>query len=144
MAPPPRFCGDRQRLREHSLWRCRGSYLFAGNARGNTKPLAKHLSDRFGGFAEALSANADDLLHVPGRGAGAAALTPMPEALRPIKAKLKERPVIGAWDGLIDYCRAQSLRCPFFKVLDVQKLPTRLGVSQIVLAPGRRGSTGRR
>lgn len=82
--------------------------LFAGNPRGDTKPLAKDLIERFGGFAEALSADPDDLLQVPGLGvAGTAALKSVREAaLRLIKAELRDRPVIGSWDRLIDYCRA--------------------------------------
>jgi DNA repair protein RadC len=82
--------------------------LFAGFARGDTQPLAKGLIKRFGGFAEALSADPDDLVQVPGLGvAGTAALKTVREAaLRLMKAELRERPVIGSWDKLIDYCRA--------------------------------------
>jgi DNA repair protein RadC len=72
------------------------------------KPLAKDLIDRFGGFAEVLSAASDDLLAFPGLGeAGVAALKSVREAaLRLMRAELRDRPVLGSWDRLIDYCTA--------------------------------------
>src|SRR5262249_21210983 len=77
--------------------------------RGDVKPLAKALIQRFDGFAAALSADPDDLLAVPGLGvSGVAALKSVREAaLRLMKAEISERPVIGSWDRLIDSCRAQ-------------------------------------
>jgi len=116
-APPPHFHGHRQRLRERLIaagadnlpdYELMEVLLFAGNSRDDTKPLAKELIERFGGFAEALSADPDDLLTVPGLGvAGTAALKSVREAaLRLMKAELRERPVIASWDRLIDYCRA--------------------------------------
>jgi DNA repair protein RadC len=117
MAAPPHFHGHRQRLRERLIaggaenlpdYELMEVLLFAGNPRGDVKPLAKQLIERFGGLAGALSADADDLLAVPGLGvAGTAALKSVREAaLRLMKAELSERPVIGSWDRLIDYCRA--------------------------------------
>ncbi len=113
----PHFHGHRQRLRERLIaggadnlpdYELLEVLLFAGNPRGDTKPLAKDLLDRFGSFAEVLSAEVDDLLSVPGLGeAGAAALKSVREAaLRLMRAELRERPVIAAWDKLIDYCNA--------------------------------------
>ena len=117
MSAPPHFHGHRQRLRERLIaggaenlpdYELLEVLLFAGNPRGDTKPLAKDLIDRFGGFAAALSADADDLLAVPGLGlGGVAALKSVREAaLRLMKTELRDRPVIGAWDRLVDYCRA--------------------------------------
>ena len=117
ISAPPHFHGHRQRLRERLIaggadnlpdYELMEVLLFAGNPRGDTKPLAKDLIERFGGFAEALSADPDDLLQVPGLGvAGTAALKSVREAaLRLMKAELRDRPVIGSWDKLIDYCRA--------------------------------------
>ena len=117
VSAPPHFHGHRQRLRERLIaggaenlpdYELMEVLLFAGNPRGDTKPLAKDLIERFGGFAEALSADPDDLLQVPGLGvAGTAALKSVREAaLRLIKAELRDRPVIGSWDKLLDYCRA--------------------------------------
>jgi DNA repair protein RadC len=118
MGAPPHFHGHRQRLRERLIaagaealpdYELMEVLLFAGNPRGDTKPLAKALIERFGGFAAALSADPDDLLAVPGLGvSGVATLKSVREAaLRLMRAELRERPVIGSWDRLIDYCRAQ-------------------------------------
>ncbi len=115
--PAPHFFGHRQRLRQRLLaggadnlpdYELLEVLLFAGNPRGDTKPLAKDLIERFGSLAEVLSADADDLLAVPGLGeAGAAALKSVREAaLRLMRAELRERPLLGSWDRLIDYCTA--------------------------------------
>ena len=75
MGAPPHFHGHRQRLRERLItagadalpdYELMEVLLFAGNPRGDVKPLAKDLIERFGGFAAALSADPDDLLAVPG------------------------------------------------------------------------------
>jgi DNA repair protein RadC len=113
----PHFFGHRQRLRQRLIaggpdnlpdYELLEVLLFAGNPRGDVKPLAKDLIDRFGSFAEVLSAASDDLLAVPGLGeAGVAALKSVREAaLRLIGAELRERPLLGSWDKLIDYCTA--------------------------------------
>ncbi|MGH7095999.1 MAG: RadC family protein, partial [Stellaceae bacterium] len=113
----PHFLGHRARLRQRLLaagaealpdYELLEVLLFAGNPRGDTKPMAKDLIDRFGSFAEVLSAEADDLLSVPGLGeAGAAALKSVREAaLRLSRAQLRARPLLGSWDQLIDYCTA--------------------------------------
>ena len=92
--------------------------LAASNPRGDTKPLAKALLDRFGGLAEVLSADPEMLQQVKGvdidgrqRGiamAGAAMLKAVREAaLRLSRAHLSQSDVtIGSWDKLIDYCKA--------------------------------------
>src|SRR5712691_3492637 len=113
----PHFYGHRQRLRQRLIaagadnlpdYELLELLLFAGNPRGDTKPLAKELIDRFGSFAEVLSADTDDLLSVPGLGeAGVAALKSVREAaLRLMREGLRERPPLGSWDRLIDYCPA--------------------------------------
>src|SRR5262249_35041548 len=108
--------------------------LFASNPRADVKPLAKVLLERFGGFAELLSAEPDalagaglglagiaalksgarggaapDALAGAGLGlAGIAALKAAREAaLRLMRSHLDERPVVNSWDKLIDYCTAQ-------------------------------------
>ncbi|MGC2415127.1 MAG: DNA repair protein RadC [Stellaceae bacterium] len=113
----PHFYGHRQRLRQRLIaggpdnlpdYELLEVILFAGNPRGDVKPLAKDLIDRFGSFAEVLSAGSDDLLGFPGLGeAGVAALKAVREAaLRLMRAELRERPLLGSWDRLIDYCTA--------------------------------------
>ncbi|HZT88454.1 MAG TPA: DNA repair protein RadC [Stellaceae bacterium] len=113
----PHFHGHRSRLRERLMaagpenlpdYELLEVLLFAANARGDTKPLAKQLLEKFGGFAEVFGAESDALLAVPGLGvAGVAALKAMREAsLRMLKSELRERDIIGSWDKLIDYCKA--------------------------------------
>jgi DNA repair protein RadC len=90
--------------------------LAASNPRGDTKPLAKALIDHFGGLAEVLSANPEALQQVKveidgkqrGLGmAGIAMLKAVREAaLRLSKSQLRQADVIGSWDKLIDYCKA--------------------------------------
>ncbi|HEY1798274.1 MAG TPA: DNA repair protein RadC [Stellaceae bacterium] len=113
----PHFVGHRARLRQRLIaggpdalpdYELLEVLLFAGNPRGDTKPLAKDLLQRFGSFAEVLSADADNLASVPGLGeAGVAALKSVREAaLRLLRAELQTRPVLGSWDRLIEYCTA--------------------------------------
>ncbi|MBV9858549.1 MAG: DNA repair protein RadC [Alphaproteobacteria bacterium] len=113
----PHFHGHRNRLRERLLaagaeslpdYELLEVLLFAGNPRGDVKPLAKDLLQQFGSLAEVLSADPETLLGVSGLGiAGAAALKSVREAaLRLLKAELRDKPVIGSWDRLIDYCKA--------------------------------------
>ena len=113
----PHFYGHRQRLRQRLIaggadnlpdYELLEVLLFAGNPRGDVKPLAKALIDRFGSFAEVLSADSEDLLGFPGLGAaGVAALKSVREAaLRLMRAELRDRPLPGSWDRLIDYCTA--------------------------------------
>jgi len=81
--------------------------LFAARQRGDVKPMAKALLARFGSFAEVLTAGPDALLAAGLNLAGIAAVKSVREAaLRLMKAELQERPLLGSWDRLIDYCTA--------------------------------------
>ncbi|HZU91030.1 MAG TPA: DNA repair protein RadC [Stellaceae bacterium] len=114
----PHFHGHRQRLRERLLaaggealpdYELLELLLFAANPRRDMKPLAKELIAQFGGFAEVLSADPAALLAVKGLGVpGVALIKSVREAaLRLVRAELRERPTIGSWDKLIDFCNAQ-------------------------------------
>jgi DNA repair protein RadC len=116
-AAKPHYLGHRQRLRERLLEAGAASLpdyelleflLFAAMPRGDAKPLAKELLHHFGGFAEVLNAEKEALLAVPGIGdAAAAALLAAREAgLRLSRAALRERPLLGSWQKLIEYCTA--------------------------------------
>lgn len=120
-APKPHYHGHRQRLQERLIkagteslpdYEILEVLLAASNPRGDTKPLAKHLVDHFGGIAEVLSADPEALRAVRSgsRGlgnAGIAMLQAVREAaLRLIKVELRDRPILGSWDRLIDYCQA--------------------------------------
>jgi DNA repair protein RadC len=82
--------------------------LFRAVPRRDTKPLAKAILARFGTFAEAMSAPDELLKEVPGL--GEAAITEMKlvraAALRLVRGEVLERPVLGSWSQVLDYCRA--------------------------------------
>jgi DNA repair protein RadC len=113
----PHYYGHRQRLRQRLIaggaenlpdYELLEVLLFAHNPRGDVKPLAKQLIDGFGGFPEVLSADPDALAAAGLGPAGIAALKSVREAaIRLMRAELRERPIIGSWDKLIDYCTAQ-------------------------------------
>jgi DNA repair protein RadC len=112
----PHYHGHRERLRRrliaagpHNLpdYELVEVILFASNPRGDVKPLAKDLLERFGGFAELLSADPEALGDAGLGLAGIAALKSVREAaLRLMRSELHQRPVVGSWDKLIDYCTA--------------------------------------
>ena len=112
----PHYHGHRERLRQRLIsagadnlpdYELLEVILFAANPRTDMKPLAKSLLDRFGGFAELLSAEADRLAEAGLGLAGIAALKAAREvALRAMNSELRERPVVSSWDRLIDYCTA--------------------------------------
>jgi DNA repair protein RadC len=115
-AAEPHYFGHRERLRQRLVdagaenlpdYELLEVILFASNPRGDVKPLAKQLLDHFGGFAAVISAEPDDLAAAGLGLAGIAAVKSVREAaLRLMHAELKDRPVVGSWDKLIDYCSA--------------------------------------
>jgi DNA repair protein RadC len=115
----PHYLGHRERLRERLLaagaetladYELLEFLLFDAKARGDVKPLAKALIDRFGGFAGVLGADKDALIAVPGMGEASAArlLAVRAAALRMLRAEVRQRPVIASWQALLDYCTAAA------------------------------------
>jgi DNA repair protein RadC len=113
---PPHYLGHRERLRER--FRKAGAealadyeflelILFRAVPRRDVKPLAKALLQRFGSFAETIAAPLERLLEVKGIGEPAAIELKIVEAAakRFAKGSIAERPVLGSWSALIDYCR---------------------------------------
>lgn len=80
--------------------------------RRDVKPLAKVLIDRFGSFADVISAPLDQIREVNGMGdTSATALKVVQEAaLRLLKTEATRRPVISSWNALLDYCKARLAR----------------------------------
>ena len=76
--------------------------------RRDTKPLAKKLIRDFGGFGRLLSADAEAIVRIGEVSEGAAAALKIAHAaaLRLIKEEVKERPVLGSWQALLDYLHA--------------------------------------
>jgi DNA repair protein RadC len=116
-AAKPHYLGHRERLRKR--FRDGGSdalpdyellelVLFRAMPRRDTKPLAKAILARFGSFAEAMNAPEDLLLEVPGLGEAAVTEIKLVRAaaLRLMQGEVFERPVLGSWQQVLDYCRA--------------------------------------
>ncbi len=92
-------------LSEHELI----EYLLAlALPRRDTKPLAKALLRDFGGIGPLVSADPESLLRVPGMGETTTAAIKIVQAcvLRILYGKVDERPILGNWQGLLDYLRA--------------------------------------
>ncbi len=113
----PHFSGHRDRLRER--FRKGGSdalpdyellelILFRALPRRDTKPLAKSLIERFGSFAEVISANPERLSEI--KGIGQNVITELKlihaSALRLSQGEIMQKPAMSSWSALIDYCRA--------------------------------------
>lgn len=106
--------GHRGRMRERLLERGADGLadyellemlLFLAFKKGDTKPLAKALINRFGSFAAVLSAPAEQLLAEDGIGSHSAAAIKLVEAsaIRLARAELGDAPVLNNWDRLLDY-----------------------------------------
>ncbi len=108
--------GHRRRLRDRFLkggndalhdYELLELMLFMAQPRRDMKPVAKALLDRFGGFAEVITADPETLRRVPGVGDAAVAALKTAEAasIRLTREQVDKRPVINSWDRLLDYCR---------------------------------------
>ena len=99
------FEGGPQALLDHELV----EYLLAlALPRRDTKPLAKQLLKEFGGYGGLLSADAATIARVSGLSEGAVAALKIAQAsaLRLLQAEVQARPVLGSWQALLDYLRA--------------------------------------
>jgi DNA repair protein RadC len=86
--------------------------LFYAMPKGDTKPLAKALINRFGSFAAVLTAPQQELFAVNGLadfGVSALKLV-QAAALRLVKAELTDRPILNNWDRLTGYLNAVLAR----------------------------------
>lgn len=114
----PHYHGHRDRLRERFAkdngagladYELLEILLFRILPRRDTKPIAKALIDRFGSFAEVLAAPPSLLTEIDG--IGPTAVTDLKVILaasqRVAKSKVKDRPTLGSWNELLDYCHAQ-------------------------------------
>lgn len=112
----PHYLGHRERLRRRLIDRggeALADYevlevlLFAGNPRGDVKPLAKRLLERFGSLSAVLAAPPTELKAVDGVGESAIAglMAAYEASRRAVREQIIERPVISSWDRLLAYCR---------------------------------------
>lgn len=86
--------------------------LYFGAPKGDTKPLAKDLINRFGSFAKVLAAPQQELLDWKGLGThGTSALKLVQAAaIRMARAEVIEWPLLNTWDRLIAYLTAAMAR----------------------------------
>ncbi|WP_234029176.1 RadC family protein [Aurantiacibacter spongiae] len=111
---PAKAAGHRARLREKLLnggpealadYEVLEYLLFGALARGDTKPLAKRLLERFGSLSAVLNAEAAALKQVKGVSEATvgqlkiAALV----ARRMARSEVQDKPVLGSWQALLDY-----------------------------------------
>jgi DNA repair protein RadC len=82
--------------------------LFNAIPRRDTKPLAKELIARFGGFAEVISAPENRLREI--KGVSDRVVTEFKlvrsAALRLMQGQIMSRPVLSSWEQVVAYCRA--------------------------------------
>jgi DNA repair protein RadC len=99
------FEGGPDALLDHELV----EYLLAlALPRRDTKALAKQLIAEFGGYGALLSADAATIQRVSGLSDGAVAALKIAQAsaLRLLQSEVKQRPVLGSWQSLLDYLHA--------------------------------------
>lgn len=113
----PHYHGHRERLRER--FRDGGSgaladyellelILFAAIPRRDVKPLAKSLIERFGTFGAVLSATREALASEGLGDTTIDVLKATHEAgIRLTREAALDRPVLGSWQKVLDYCRAR-------------------------------------
>jgi DNA repair protein RadC len=109
------FDGGPDALLDHELV----EYLLAlALPRRDTKALAKHLIREFGGFGALLSADGQAIARVGGVTEGAAAAIKIAQAaaLRLLREEVKQRPVLGSWQALLDYLHADMAHNPVERV----------------------------
>ena len=122
-ADSPHYTGHRARLRERFLkaggdaladYELLELILFRASPRRDVKPLAKTLLQKFGSFADTLAASPGRLAEVAGLGESAIAELKMIQAaaLRLAQAQILNRPAIGSWQALLDYCTASMATHP--------------------------------
>jgi DNA repair protein RadC len=109
------FEGGPDALLDHELV----EYLLAlAIPRRDTKKLAKKLIEEFGGFGALLAADAATIARVGDISEGAAAALKIAQAsaLRLLEKQITERPVLGSWQALLDYLRADMAHLPIERV----------------------------
>lgn len=117
----PHYTGHRQRLRDRFLkggpdalpdYEMLELILFAALPRGDTKPLAKRLIDKFGSYASVMSAEPTAIKEVDGAGDSvvAALRTIRDAAIRLSREELIGRSVLSSWQAVLDYCQAAMSR----------------------------------
>jgi DNA repair protein RadC len=112
----PHYHGHRERLRERFLdagaealadYELLELVLFRALPRRDVKPLAKKLIEKFGSFAEVISAPSTRLAEVDGVGDAVVAELKIVQAAAKelLRGELRQKPVLSSWSAVLDYCR---------------------------------------
>lgn len=112
----PHYHGHRERLRARFVqagadalpdYELLELVLFRAIPRRDVKPLAKALIDRFGSFAEVVSAEPARLAEVEGVSPGVIVDLKLTEAAgrRLARGAVQERSLLSSWSAVLDYCR---------------------------------------
>lgn len=115
-AEAPHYHGHRERLRARFAqagadalpdYELLELVLFRAIPRRDVKPLAKALIDRFGSFAEVVSAEPARLAEVEGVSPGVIVDLKLTEAAgrRLARGAVQERSLLSSWSAVLDYCR---------------------------------------
>lgn len=115
-AEAPHYHGHRERLRTRFVqagadalpdYELLELVLFRAIPRRDVKPLAKALIDRFGSFAEVVSAEPARLAEVEGVSPGVIVDLKLTEAAgrRLARGAVQERSLLSSWSAVLDYCR---------------------------------------
>ncbi|ACL62246.1 RadC family protein [Methylobacterium nodulans] len=128
----PHYHGHRERLRARFAqgdtlpdYEFLELVLFRSIPRRDVKPIAKALIQRFGSFAEVITAPAELLMETDGIGPAVVADLKILEAAgrRLARGAVAERPLLSSWSAVIDYCRAAMAFAPReeFRILFLDK-----------------------
>lgn len=125
-ADKPDYLGHRARLRDRLIaepdslqdYELIEYLLMLGVPRVDTKPIAKALLREFGGLGGVFAADPEALRRVKGVGdAGIGALRiARATALALLKAEISTAPMLGNWQALLDYLRADMAAAPIERV----------------------------
>jgi DNA repair protein RadC len=116
IAEAPHYHGHRKRLR--ARFRQAGAQglaeyellelvLFRALPRRDVKPIAKKLLEKFGSFAEVISAPPARLAEISGLGEEAITDLKIVQAAANefLRSGLRQKPVLSSWSAVLDYCR---------------------------------------
>ncbi len=122
----PDYVGHRDRLRSRLIADADGLQdyelieylLMLARPRIDTKPIAKALLKEFGGLSGLFAADTEALRRVDqvGDSVIAAIRIAQATALRLLKAEIADKPMLGNWQALLDYLRADLAAAPIERV----------------------------
>lgn len=116
-ANDPSYLGHRARLRDRFAqaqgigladYELLELLLFLAIPRGDAKPLAKSLLQKFGSLAALLKAEQGLILETPGVGLGVLHAIQLTQVImgKVLKQEMMSKPVLASWQSVLDYCHA--------------------------------------